>query len=74
MTMTTISPAAPARVPSSPLLPTAPAQQVLPLRASVAVSATGWALPVGGAVIGALLFGLPGAVVGAVGGWLLARH
>lgn len=52
------------------------ATHILPMRisAGVQVSASGWLLPIGGAIVGGLMFGLPGALIGGIAGWLLSRR
>jgi hypothetical protein len=52
-----------------------PVQQTLPLQASIAghLSAPRWLFVAGGAAVGFLLLSLPGAVLGAVAGYLLTR-
>ncbi|MCW2950555.1 MAG: hypothetical protein JWN41_1568 [Thermoleophilia bacterium] len=49
--------------------------QILPMQASVGAHLAGprWLFIVGGAALGAMLFGVPGALLGAVGGYLLTR-
>lgn len=42
--------------------------------AAVRVTAPGWAWPVGGAILGGLIWGMPGAFLGALGGYLLVRR
>lgn len=49
-------------------------EQQLPFRARASVRiSNGLLYPVLGAVLGTLLLGLPGTIIGGVGGWLLAR-
>lgn len=49
--------------------------QTLPFRAGVAASVHGpsWMFIAGGAILGGLLFSLPGALLGGLGGYLLTR-
>lgn len=48
--------------------------QQLPFSARASVHMSGsLAWPLAGAVVGALLLGLPGAMIGGVAGWLIAR-
>lgn len=51
------------------------ATQTLPMSVSagIRISASGWLLPIAGAVVGGLVFSLPGAVLGGLAGWLLSR-
>jgi len=50
-------------------------QQTLPAQASfgVGLAAPRWMFIAGGAALGALLLGLPGGVLGAIGGYFLTR-
>lgn len=47
--------------------------ETLPFRFRARVRVSGVMLPIVGAALGALLLGLPGAIIGGVAGWLLAR-
>ncbi|MCW2956935.1 MAG: hypothetical protein JWO69_1804 [Thermoleophilia bacterium] len=50
-------------------------QQHLPLAVGASFSVSnGLLFPIAGAAIGALLLGFPGAILGGVAGWMLARR